>query len=435
MFVIALQITASREQISNAPAIEGIVFDEDTKDPVSGARVRAFEVDYDLNGVRRLSFVPNAADLTDKNGRYALTGLPPGQYFIRVENNTFASTFYPNTTDWRAAAPLVHTGAGLLGIDVAIGRRDLHRISGKITNTIDQPNKSYPVWFIYMVPIDGLSHEPLGMLNHASNKERSFEIVDIPSGAYEMSASTLVPNFPGKRGNSGRTRIDVRSEDLTDVEINIEALINLKGRIRVREDASSIDLTKLQVWIRTRNDPFTDRPVDPEAASVAADGSFTIKDVTEEEHQLMEILGLPENAYIQEATLDGTDALHSWITAQSSSSFLDITVDRKGGEVSGHLTDGSDRLYGDSATVVLVPIRPLGALNRASAKTAMIESGGTFRITGIRPGEYRLLAWHKLKGTAYLNAEFMSNYERRGTLVKVERNSRITADAPVVDAR
>jgi len=29
----------------------------------------------------------------------------------------------------------------------------------------------------------------------------------------------------------------------------------------------------------------------------------------------------------------------------------------------------------------------------------------------------------------------MSNYERRGTLVKVERDSRITADAPVVDAR
>jgi hypothetical protein len=187
----------------------------------------------------------------------------------------------------------------------------------------------------------------------------------------------------------------------------------------------------LQTWL----DPFTDRPVDPEAASVAADGSFTIKDVTEEEHQLMEILGLPEYAYIQEATLDGTDALHSWMTAQSSSSFLDITVDGKGGEVSGHLTDGSDRLYGDSATVVLVPIRPLGALNRASAKIAMIESGGTFRITGIRPGEYRLLAWHKLKGTAYLNAEFMSNYERRGTLVKVDRDSRITADAPVVDAR
>jgi hypothetical protein len=56
-------MVAAREQISTAPAIEGIVFDADTKDPVSGARVRAFEVDYDLNGVRRLAFVPNAADL------------------------------------------------------------------------------------------------------------------------------------------------------------------------------------------------------------------------------------------------------------------------------------------------------------------------------------------------------------------------------------
>ncbi|HYR82513.1 MAG TPA: carboxypeptidase regulatory-like domain-containing protein [Terriglobia bacterium] len=424
-FVIALRIVVAQEPISTAPGIEGIVFDEDSKTAVSGARVRAFEVDYDLNGVRRLSFVANGSDLTDNDGRFALTGLAPGEYFIRVENNGFTPIFYPNTTDWRAAAPLVHTGAGLLGIDVTIARGDLHRISGKINRTIDEPYKDRMVGFIGMVPIDGLSHEPLSMLNHATNKERSFEIVDVPSGAYEISA----------KGYSGRTRIDVRSEDLTDVEIVAKARTNLKGRIRVRDDASSIDLTKLQVWVRSRNDPFTDRPVNPESAQVAADGSFTIKDVTDEGHQLMGIPGLPENAYIERAALDGADALHSWMTAQSNSSFLDITVDGKGGAVSGHCTDGSDRLYDGSATVVLVPIRQLGELNRASAKALMIESGGTFRITGIRPGEYRLLAWHRLKGAAYLNAEFMSNYDRRGTLVKVERDSRIIADAPVVDAR
>ncbi|HYR83360.1 MAG TPA: carboxypeptidase regulatory-like domain-containing protein [Terriglobia bacterium] len=432
--LIAMRIIAGQEPVSLAPAIEGIVFDEDTKNPISGARVRAFETDYDFNGVRRVSFVSNSADFTDKDGRYALSGLPPGEYFLRVENDTFTPTFYPNTTDWKAAAPLVYTGTGRLSVDVGVGRRGLHRITGKITNTSNEPEKGYTVLFIRLVAIDGIRHEPLGMMNRSKDKERSFEIEDIPSGAYDLSATTRVPNFPGKKGNSGRTRIDLRSEDLTDVEIVIKAGVNLKGRITVPQDSPPIDLTKLQVWIRDRDNPFT-RPNDPEPAPVAADGSFTIENVTDEEHQLMEILGLPEYACIQRATLDGVDVLHSWMTVQSNSSFLDITVDGRGGEVSGRLTDGRDRLYNDSATVVLVPIRQLGELNRASAKAVAIESGGRFRITGIRSGEYRLLAWHKLKGAAYLNAEFIADYERRGNLVKVERDSRLTADAPVVDAR
>src|SRR6266850_2563250 len=405
--LIAMRIIAGQEPVSLAPAIEGIVFDEDTKNPISGARVRAFETDYDFNGVRCVSFVSNSADFTDKDGRYALSGLPPGEYFLRVENDTFTPTFYPNTTDWKAAAPLVYTGTGRLSVDVGVGRRGLHRITGKITNTSNEPEKGYTVLFIRLVAIDGIRHEPLGMMNRSKDKERSFEIEDIPSGAYDLSATTRVPNFPGKKGNSGRTRIDLRSEDLTDVEIVIKAGVNLKGRITVPQ----------------------------EPAPVAADGSFTIENVTDEEHQLMEILGLPEYACIQRATLDGVDVLHSWMTVQSNSSFLDITVDGRGGEVSGRLTDGRDRLYNDSATVVLVPIRQLGELNRASAKAVAIESGGRFRITGIRSGEYRLLAWHKLKGAAYLNAEFISDYERRVNLVKVERDSRLTADAPVVDAR
>jgi isoquinoline 1-oxidoreductase beta subunit len=45
--------TINPEPIST-PAIEGFAFDEDTQVPLSGVLVRAYEVDYDFNGVRRL---------------------------------------------------------------------------------------------------------------------------------------------------------------------------------------------------------------------------------------------------------------------------------------------------------------------------------------------------------------------------------------------
>jgi hypothetical protein len=106
----------------------------------------------------------------------------------------------------------------------------------------------------------------------------------------------------------------------------------------------------------------------------------------------------------------------------------------RGGQIGGRLIDGNGKLYEDSAKVVLLPARKTGELSRNDVKTATVESGGAFRMTGIRPGDYRLLAWHKLNGYAYLNENFMKDFERRGTLVKIERNSRVAADAPLMDA-
>jgi hypothetical protein len=98
LLFIAIRVCAGQDPIS-IPAVEGLVLDENTKSPISGVRVRAFQIDYDLNGASGLSFVPDAEVLTDNDGRYVLKNLPPGQYFIRVEKNGFKSIFYPNTTD------------------------------------------------------------------------------------------------------------------------------------------------------------------------------------------------------------------------------------------------------------------------------------------------------------------------------------------------
>jgi hypothetical protein len=119
MLFIGLRVCASQDAIS-IPAIEGFVHDENTKGPLPGVRVRAFQIDYDLNGYSGLSFVPNAEALTDDEGRYVLQNLSPGQYFIRAEKNEFKSIFYPNTTDWRTAAPLAYRGVDIVGIDLAL---------------------------------------------------------------------------------------------------------------------------------------------------------------------------------------------------------------------------------------------------------------------------------------------------------------------------
>jgi hypothetical protein len=74
-------------------------------------------------------------------------------------------------------------------------------------------------------------------------------------------------------------------------------------------------------------------------------------------------------------------------------------------------------------------------LDGGSSKTVTIEPGSVFQIQGVRPGEYRLLAWHKSKGNAYLNDDFMSAYAAKGTVVKIDRGSHLIVNAPVLDAQ
>ena len=51
---------------------------------------------------------------------------------------------------------------------------------------------------------------------------------------------------------------------------------------------------------------------------------------------------------------------------------------------------------------------------------------GTFSLTGIAPGEYKLYAFEVLPISADENAGFMSEYESSGRVVSVRENSAIT---------
>jgi hypothetical protein len=51
----------------------------------------------------------------------------------------------------------------------------------------------------------------------------------------------------------------------------------------------------------------------------------------------------------------------------------------------------------------------------------------------VQPGNYRLYAWNYLDGAAYRNAEFMKNYDERGSPLKIERAGIVNADVMVLN--
>ena len=66
-------------------------------------------------------------------------------------------------------------------------------------------------------------------------------------------------------------------------------------------------------------------------------------------------------------------------------------------------------------------------------RTAMTDQNGSYIVTDVIPGSYRLFAWHELRDPAYLNEEFMKPYLQFARPVQVDPKGNIVTDLTVLD--
>jgi len=90
--------------------------------------------------------------------------------------------------------------------------------------------------------------------------------------------------------------------------------------------------------------------------------------------------------------------------------------------VSGSVVDSTKPV--ENASVALIP----GASDRRDLyKTAITDAAGRFRLTGIAPGDYTLFAWSDVPNSAWLDPEFIKQYEDRGKPLHIEEGSAVNA--------
>jgi hypothetical protein len=55
-------------------------------------------------------------------------------------------------------------------------------------------------------------------------------------------------------------------------------------------------------------------------------------------------------------------------------------------------------------------------------RNAMTDASGRFRIQGIAPGDYRVLAWEEIADGAWQDADVLREVEARGKLVRIKED-------------
>jgi hypothetical protein len=428
--------------------IVGSVLDSDEK-PIA-ASVVLLRRRFNTLGVPQLVSVPPRA-IVDATGEYTFDGVDEGEYFLKVEGigerygtqplppayapftksvrsdgpiviestASFPPVYYPRTTDIRNAAPIVVGSAALLtGINIVVDQNRF-TITGRITNADE--NVSFPVPQIHLVPAVN-SPDSTAVRNVATDQSKAFEIQNVGSGAYDLV--TFV--FRDGVSYMGRTQVEVHSSDVDGVELVLRRAADLTGKVVSANPEAGPNLSELRI-VLTAVKPTTASPLNTFSASVSSDGSFELKRLPAAEY-VLSVQSLAPDHYVESARLDNEDILHHSFRITSHTSRLEIMVNAPGGEIAGQLSNERGDRLNVAATIVVVPVqRSDNPLN--SFKVTRSNDRGEFDLSGIRPGQYHVLAFEPVAASpAYYNEDFLRRYEYRGSPVTVTAGQVIKLD-------
>jgi Carboxypeptidase regulatory-like domain len=379
---------------------------------------------------------------TDDRGEYRLISITPGEYFLQVELQPTLTaaqdkypriSYYPGVVDASQAAPVRVTGpAEIAAGDFTVPDVPTFTISGKVINSVlggrllanGQRMRTIASFFIGARDTSGLE-EPILVSNRGYSGVNDldvtpFELTGFTAGSYYIypiadSASTSF--------SSHKTPVDVTDRNIEGLSITIAPDPDMKGKISVEGDESTIRWESLRLSVRwLENLPSLVsigvranlQRVDP------ATREFTFKGVPESRF-LPTITGLPPDAYISDLRQGSRNAFTDGINASGREveEPIEIVVNTKGGTIQGTVLDAG-QMPVRSAGVALVP----DGIRRGNSllyKRVTADASGHFTLRGVAPGSYKVFAWASLpEGSAEENAEFIAPFEPRGVAVNVE---------------
>ncbi len=456
-----------RFAMTQTASIDGRVFDRKGQ-PVVGATVRAMKPAWS-DGRRTLRTVQSA--ITNDLGEYRIFWLPPGAYFIsalpirsesyggnmlysgsnrgpelnglgvgsiggrqgpeltgylaelyqatRKTGESYIPTYYPGTLDEdRATAVRLAPGANTGGVDLVVAPVATHRVRGRMINGVSKAPMYAQLRKARASSVDECAKQVM-----LDREDCSWEPVDPDDGTFDLRS--VLPGsyvlYALTNNMSARVAVDVGDADIDNLPIVLYSGVTVRGRIVPGAKDVKVRLTP--------GSPVREKDF---AADSAADGSFSLQDVTLGDYSAA-ITGI-HGGYLKSIRFGNSDVfangLHLTGDAKDS---LEVVLGDNPGKIDGRVlnADGSPVVH---ATVTLTPV---GAGQRRADLYKTIETGasGRFELQDIAPGDYNLLAWEEIENEAWRDPSLIREFENRGKPIHVTEGSSQALDLTVIPAR
>jgi hypothetical protein len=406
--------------------IYGTITDE-AGEPVRRARVRVFANSQNEGAPGRGSLPGSRqAAMTNDLGAYELAGLPPGDYYLAVSaqpwyaaggrriiteppdpdteepqdsplNVAYPTTFYINTTDADEATPIPLRGGERLEINLTLNPQHAMRLHLPLSQV---PGASYNVTLSQTV--FGVS-EPVA--TGLQIRQAGDIIIDgVLPGQYEVT----VNQFGGTPNKPSHFVADVVAGTTTLSPSELVSEVTVTGKVSGLEGKMANAGISL-VSTRPRRNIYA--PLD-------AQGEFTLQ----AEPGTYEVVGHIPQTYLAQVSSPNVPVHGRMLEVKSGvSPRLELVAGKGSGQIDGYVTAGNQKPGG--VMVLLAPEH--AAENRVLFRRDQSDSDGSFTLSNVIPGRYRLYAIDQGFDLDWTDPQVLHAFEKKSVALEVHAGEKL----------
>jgi hypothetical protein len=246
---------------------------------------------------------------------------------------------------------------------------------------------------------------------------------------------------------SGRLEVNITDSNLENLLLQLVPGADINGRVRV-EDGDLQDIL-----------PQGSRGL-PTAAAIAAgariavalsetegfalspnrlwpvqdDGTFQIQGARASTYS-WDVAGLPEGTYVRSVRFGGEDVTRKAIdTTNGVGGTLEVVLSTKAAELSGWVTnDAGEPMAGVMVTLWPKTADPSNPIR--GVKGATTDQNGTFRLSGLAPGDYYVAAWEEIDEPRLVShPQFLARFNGEASAITLAESEHASANATLISS-
>jgi hypothetical protein len=403
--------------------------------PLVSASLTALTVSYE-DGVRVLR--PGTSTTSDDRGNFRLFGLRPGEYYVRADYRIPSNTsreqilaYFPGVAGLTDAVPIIVNESGESpGANFSIPNNGTAKVFIRVLGPQDMPRDKAQ---FCLLPSGANSIEDansISIRNFASDTanpaQGEFALHGIPPGEYQLCA--FIYDNVKNRIYNGRVRLNVGSQDLRNVLIEMHPEGNLKGRLLL-EDGTA---TRIPLTLRLRDPQAVVGRTPSPSIEPGPDGSFVIEQAPEARFSLTQ--NSPDTCIV-DIHQGGKSVYDEGFIGGADAQPIEVILSKQCGTVQVQILDDRKQSV-PNAFVSLVPAVEHRSNVLLYRRSIFDVAGSKYPpISMIPPGEYKMFAWDNIPPNAELNAAYLAKFEDRGVPVTVRRGETLTVQLPRITTK
>jgi hypothetical protein len=348
------------------------------------------------------------SDNTDDLGRFRLFGLLPGVYFVQAEPQDFIHpdaktsvrllpTYLPSaSTLAEATAIRLAAGQEVGELEIRLLRGRTFRVSGVITTSKGQAfsRTNGDVSLAESTTGGGMSSRGVEL-----KEDGTFEVNGVRPGVYslEVQPSLRHPDLDAPADIEYATvPIVVGNEDVDGLTVVTRPGVSVPGEV-VFDEAPAGEPPPLEVSAMPAGESIM--MFSFSRARVAPDGTFLLKGL----HRPVYVrVAPPGGYYLASITFEGQDITDTPTEFRAGTpGKLVVTLTRRASSLSGEVQDSSAPV--SSLVLAFGEDRALWTHHATTTKWTQSDEAGKYTVSGLRPGNYLVVALPPSSGSSMMN--------------------------------